>query len=116
MPNLKRPAEGDSPAVCTAFPMVEKISNFSIGEGYISSNPVGRVNLWYNDTVANFKQYLAEQYTNGTPVIIIYPLADAVEETVESRDVFITSGTNTIERNSEYVSNGDITVEYKKLK
>ena len=39
-----------------------------------------------------------------------------VEETVESRDIFITSGTNTIERNSEYVSNGDITVEYKKLR
>ena len=67
-------------------------------------------------TVNNWKQYLVKQYAAGTPVIIVYPLTDAVEETVESRDVFITSGTNTIERNSEYVSNGDITVEYKKLR
>ena len=67
-------------------------------------------------TLSEWQQYLADQYAAGTPVIIVYPLADAVEETVESRDVFITSGTNTIERNNEYVSSGDITVEYKKLR
>lgn len=67
-------------------------------------------------TVDAFKQYLAQQYAMGTPVIIVYPLADSVEETIESRDVFITSGTNTIERNSKYVSSGDITVKYKKLR
>lgn len=63
-----------------------------------------------------WKQWLADQYANGTPVIVVYPLADTVEETVESRDVFITSGTNTIERNSEYVSSNGITVKYKKLR
>ena len=67
-------------------------------------------------TVAEFKQWLADQYATGTPVIVVYPLADTVKETVESRDVFITSGTNTIERNSEYVSSNGITVKYKKLR
>ena len=63
-----------------------------------------------------WKQWLADQYAAGTPVIVVYPLADAVKETVESRDVFITSGTNTIERSSEYVSSDGITVKYKKLR
>lgn len=53
---------------------------------------------------------------NSTIVGTYYPLADTVEETVESRDVFITSGTNTIERNSECISSEGITVKYKKLR
>lgn len=67
-------------------------------------------------TIAEANQWLADQYAAGTPVIVVYPLANAVEETVESRDVFITSGTNTIERNSEYVSSDGMTVKYKKLR
>ena len=63
-----------------------------------------------------WKQFLANQYAAGTPVIVVYPLANTVKETVESRDIFITSGTNTIERNSEYVSSDGITIGYKKLR
>ena len=69
-----------------------------------------------NNDLVTWKNWLATQYAAGTPVIVIYPLATETEEVVESRDVFITSGTNTIERNSAYVSGSDITVEYKKLR
>ena len=93
-------------------------------DGYVSvfngsiAPTSGALGINYQATpeVEQFKQWLADQYAAGTPVIVVYPLADTVEETVESRDVFITSGTNTIERNSEYVSSDGITVKYKKLR
>lgn len=89
----------------------------SVFNGSISSTS-GALGINYQATpeLADFKQFLADQYAAGTPVIVVYPLADTVEETVESRDVFITSGTNTIERSSEYVSSDGITVKYKKLR
>ena len=99
-------------------------NNVPVKDGYVSvfnssiAPTSGTLGINYQATpeVEQFKQFLADQYATGTPVIVVYPLADTVEETVESRDVFITSGTNTIERNSEYVSSDGITVKYKKLR
>lgn len=99
-------------------------NNVPVKDGYVSvfngsiAPTSGTLGINYQATpeVAEFKQWLADQYAAGTPVIVVYPLANTVEETVESRDVFITSGTNTIERNSEYVSSDGITVKYKKLR
>ena len=99
-------------------------NNVPVKDGYVSvfnssiAPTSGTLGINYQATpeVEQFKQWLADQYATGTPVIVVYPLADTVEETVESRDVFITSGTNTIERNSEYVSSDGITVKYKKLR
>ena len=99
-------------------------NNVPVKDGYVSvfngsiaptSGALG-VNYQATPEVEQFKQWLADQYAAGTPVIVVYPLADTVEETVESRDVFITSGTNTIERNSEYVASDGITIGYKKLR
>lgn len=114
LPNLKRPTEGKSPAVCTVFPMVEKLSDFSVWKGYISSNPVGRVNLWYNDTVANFKQYLAAQYANGTPVIVVYPLATETTESVAGQTLQVTDGDNTLEITQASLNNLELEAEYEK--
>lgn len=99
-------------------------NNVPVKDGYVSvfngsiapTNGALGINYQATPEVAEFKQWLADQYAAGTPVIVVYPLANTVEETVESRDVFITSGTNTIERNSEYVSSDGMTVKYKKLR
>ena len=99
-------------------------NNVPAKDGYVSvfngsiapTSGVLGVNYQATPEVEQFKQWLADQYAAGTPVIVVYPLANTVEETVESRDVFITSGTNTIERNSEYVSSDGMTVKYKKLR
>lgn len=99
-------------------------NNVPVKDGYMSvfngsiAPTSGTLGINYQATpeLTQFKQWLADQYAAGTPVIVVYPLADTVEETVESRDVFITSGTNTIERNSEYVASDGITVKYKKLR
>ena len=109
-----------SPAYCNYFqsvitgtipPAGERENKVWLGSSWLGLGATTRF-----PTVEQFKQWLAAQYAAGTPVIVVYPLANTVEETVESRDVFITSGTNTIERNSEYVSGGGITVKYKKLR
>ena len=111
---------GETPVgqvICSHFQNTSSLSDYSRGKCY---KETGAFNLWYGDkiatAIADLKQFLADQYAAGTPVIVVYPLANTVEETVESRDVFITSGTNTIERNSEYVSSDGITVKYKKLR
>ena len=111
---------GETPVgqvICSHFQNTSSLSDYSRGKCY---KETGAFNLWYGDNIAtaiaDLKQFLADQYATGTPVIVVYPLADTVEETVESRDVFITSGTNTIERNSEYVSSDGIIAKYKKLR
>lgn len=101
-----------------SYPNVPDTDGYvSVFNGSVSSTD-GALGINYQATpeLTQFKQWLADQYAAGTPVIVMYSLADTVEETVESRDVFITSGTNAIERNSEYVSSDGITVKYKKLK
>ena len=37
---------------------------------------------WTDTKLAEFKQYLTDQYNAGTPVVVYYQLAEAVEETV----------------------------------
>ena len=109
--------------ICSHFIGVSD-NNVPVKDGYVSvfnasiAPTSGGLGINYQATpeLTQFKQWLADQYAAGTPVIVVYPLANTVEETVESRDVFITSGTNTIERSSEYVSSDGITVKYKKLR
>lgn len=78
-------------------------------------------NVWYfkNTDCANvtaFSQWLADQCALGTPVIIIYPLATETTESTITQNVDIVSGTNTIERNSEYFDSLGTEVNYKKLR
>jgi len=48
------------------------------------------------------KSWLAQQYANGTPVIIYYPLAIATEETVSNLPTIATvKGTNIISTETE---------------
>lgn len=52
--------------------------------------------------VSVWKQYLAQQYANGTPVIICYPLATPTEESISNLPVISTvKGTNVINTETE---------------
>lgn len=48
------------------------------------------------DKVTKWKSYLADQYANGTPVVIYYPLATATTESITAPDIAMFEGTNTI--------------------
>lgn len=60
-------------------------------------------------SVNDFKQWLADQYANGTPVIVIYPLTTATTETVTAQTLTTKRGDNTIEITQ--ASLGDLTLE-----
>lgn len=48
------------------------------------------------DTVDKWKAYLAAQYNSGTPVIVLYPLANEITEIVAPQTLNTFDGTNTI--------------------
>lgn len=60
-------------------------------------------------TVDQLKDYFKQQYANGTPVIIVYPLATATTETVTAQTLTTKRGDNTIEITQ--ASLGDLTLE-----
>lgn len=47
-------------------------------------------------TVTDFTSWLSNQYSNGTPFILVYPLETATTETVTAQTLSTESGTNTI--------------------
>ena len=64
-----------------------------------------------------WKAWLADQYKHGTPVMIIYPRLTPTDGNVyEGEDVVLTSSDSKIERDSAYINNLGIGVNYKKLK
>lgn len=52
-------------------------------------------------TIEDFKAFLAREYAKGTPVIVVYPLAEEVVENVPAQILSTKKGTNTIIRDSE---------------
>lgn len=63
-------------------------------------------------SVTPFKAFLAAQYAAGTPVIVIYPLAEEVTETVTPQPLTTAAGTNSVDATAE-VSPITLEIEYK---
>jgi len=63
-------------------------------------------------TAADFKAWLASEYAAGTPVIVLYSLAEETTETVTAQPLTLVEGTNiiTVESNVDPVT---LDVEYK---
>lgn len=62
-------------------------------------------------TLADFTAWLAEQYAAGTPVIVVYPLAEATTESVAGQALHTVAGTNTVSVTAE-VSPVALSCEY----
>ena len=63
--------------------------------------------------VTDFKTWLATQYQNGTPVIVVYPKSTATTEHVTAQHLNIQAGTNIIEITQASVDNLELEVKYK---
>lgn len=73
------------------------------------------VNYKYDDgtaTVAQFKQWLADQYAAGTPIIVAYPLATPTTESVTAQPMQTVEGDNTAEITQASLNNLELQVEY----
>lgn len=77
---------------------------------------------WYSDRIyikdssvwnlAGLKQFLADQYANGTPVIVVYPLATETTESVTPQSMNVRSGNNTIEITQAGLDDLELEIEY----
>lgn len=90
-----------APSVCTHFKYVSTGS--AVGGMFI-----GASQYWYFiptdqtiDTVDGWTAWLKEQYAQGTPVIVIYPLAEATTESVAGQALHTVAGTNTVSVTAE---------------
>lgn len=78
-------------------------------QGYTDSTPLGFSlfiaslnNVIYatfpqNTTAEDVKQWLASQYAAGTPVIVVYPLAESTTESVTGQTLQVQEGNNILE-------------------
>lgn len=60
------------------------------------------------------KAFLAQQYANGTPVIIVYPLATPTTESVAGQALQVTDGDNTLEITQASLTGLELEAEYEK--
>jgi hypothetical protein len=92
--------------LCTHFvSATQPTVDFARGKCLING---GFLSLWYGDNkttaVADIKQYLADQYAAGTPVIVLYPLATPTTEQVDGQYLYTTDGVNTVSSTSSLES------------
>lgn len=79
-------------------------------------NTIGGI-LYIKDTskatAQDFTDYLANQYANGTPVILLCPLATPTTETVTAQPMNIQAGTNIVEITQASIDNLTMEISYK---
>ena len=92
---------------------IASMPNNSIKTGSIS---ITRLYVKTSDyvNVQAFKTWLAQQSANGTPVIIVYPLATETTETVTGQTLEVEEGNNTIEITQASIDNLPISANYDK--
>ena len=80
-------------------------------------NQVVRDRLYIKDsshsTVESLKGWLASEYDNGTPVMVLYVLENAVEESVAGQPLTIRQGTNVFAITQASLSGLEMEVGYK---
>ena len=87
---------------CTHFLSADEAPAAANRDGYailFNTTPTNRIGFGYdtaNGDVAVWKAWLVEQYQNGTPVMVIYPLVTEVTETVDPQTLSTYAGTNAV--------------------
>lgn len=63
--------------------------------------------------LTTFKQFLADQYANGTPVVIVYPLAEPTTGTVTAQPLSVQTGTNIVTITQASIDDLEMEVSFK---
>jgi hypothetical protein len=91
--------------------------DFAIRCGYHITSSVAYNRLYIKDTtvsnVNDLKSWLASQYANGTPVIVVYPTSSPTTETVTAQPLTTQAGTNIVEITQASIDNLELEVSYK---
>ena len=101
------------PVVCSHFLYSNKTSS-QTADGTIITFSSTNIGFRYDAcaTKQAFSEFLAAQYAAGTPVIVVYPLAEETTESVTAQSLRTEKGGNTISVTSE-VDPVTLTAEYK---
>lgn len=95
-------------------------SNSNTVRVYRTSTQTGRIYFGVNKTIYTstdvFKQWLADQYAAGTPVIVVYPLETAITETVTPQTLQTQAGTNILQITQASIDNLPLEATYKRGK
>lgn len=99
------------PLLATHF--VNIVDSTKVGYCYLNRQNI-TFTYYPNTTVNDFKQFLADQYNAGTPVIVVYPLATPVTEQVTPQVLDTVAGTNTLEITQASLPGLELAAEYKR--
>lgn len=103
------------PMLCTHYVYMGSASYVTLTTGKFLSNSAN-TSVYFDGgsitTVTNWKNWLATQYANGTPVIVIYPLATETTETVTGQTLQVTDGDNTLEITQAGMDGLELEVQY----
>ena len=66
------------------------------------------------DNLTTWQNWLAAQYANGTPVIVVYPLKTATTESVTAQPMSTTEGDNIVEITQASMSGLELEAKYLK--
>ncbi len=108
----------NSPILCTCYQQVLTDRTAGVGDNQIALFlNLGKGRIVICDprftTIEHFRQYLADQYNSGTPVIVVYPLAEPITESVSHQHLGIQAGSNTVEITQASIDNLELEVSYK---
>lgn len=117
--SLDTPSTTNVTALCTHIKnIIQSSTTMQTDRPCIRFNTTGSVIFWYEQnnttTLAQFQQYLAEQYAAGTPVIIVYPLKTATTESVAGQTLQVTDGDNVLEITQASIDGLELEAEYEK--
>ena len=97
----------NKPFLCSHAVMTSSLSVYKLGECYSDNACSLYIQDDVNMTEAQFKQMLADMYSNGDPLQICYELATPTTYTLTAQQVDLLVGQNTV-----FADTGDVTLEY----
>ena len=107
----------NQPMLCSHHEYIGSGSYVTLTAGKFLSNSAN-TSVYFDGgsitTATNWKNWLATQYANGTPVIVIYPLATETTETVTGQPMQTAAGNNTAEITQAGMAGLELEVEYLK--
>ena len=110
--NTGKAATASSSRACTHFRNAS-ITSSSTSQGYYAYNSNGymqfRPDLSVIPDLASWKQFLTDEYDNGTPVVAYYPLTNPYTIQLTPQDINTLIGTNYV-----WSDTGNVTVAYIK--
>lgn len=110
---LTNKASGAIACLCSHFQNVTSFAN--LNDNCFIADATTRIIFDEEDitTLSDWKVWLANQYANGTPVIVIYQLATPTTETVTGQHLHIQAGTNIVEITQASIDNLGLEISYK---